>query len=138
MSTLMEDFPKQSREAGLVQLMRRDGDHGVVESFLCAETRIGSQPLHCKKGQSRHDSNSLVSIQICLCFGKMKRIRGRHFENISVSVKERILGRSECRLDQARIPDSRASPVIFQSHRVQRVYLFQREKHGALLLGELL
>lgn len=30
----MENFPKQSRKAGLVELMRRDGDHGVVESFL--------------------------------------------------------------------------------------------------------
>lgn len=34
MNSLVENFPKQRREAGLVQLMGRDGDHGVVELFL--------------------------------------------------------------------------------------------------------
>ena len=46
---LLENFPQQRRESGLVQLVLGDGDHGGVELLLDGDVRTAPVALHGEK-----------------------------------------------------------------------------------------
>lgn len=79
--------------------MLGDGDDGGVELLLDFDVWTTPMSLHSKKSQSRHNSNPLVPIEICLGFGQVEGICGRHFEIISSAVEVGIFGRCESGFD---------------------------------------
>ncbi len=137
MITLSKNIPEQRGEAHLIEVVRCDGDHGTIELILDFTVWLASMPLHGEKSQRGHDSNPLVPVKIGLRLSEMKRVGGRYVKGIAISVKKGVLRGRQGGFDQSGIPDSGRSSMIFQSHRVQQMHLFQSQKHG-MLLGELL
>jgi hypothetical protein len=122
---LSENLPEQFRHSGLVQFVFRDPDHGVVELVLNLVIGDTLVAVDRKKGECRHDSHPLVSVDISLGFRQVEGIGRRHVEEITPAIQECVLSGSDGRLDQSGITNARGSTVILQAHRMQQVNLLQ-------------
>ena len=87
---LLENFAQQGGESGLVQLVLRNSDHGVLEFLLDHGGAVCRDGVEFQKQQSCSDSRAFVPVEETLRFGEVKSISGGYIEGVSICVEESV------------------------------------------------
>ena len=138
MNALSKNFPEQRSKANLVQVVRCDGDHGLIQAILDLGRAVSRDSVQFQKQKCSTDTSALISIKKALGFCEMKRIRCRNVELVPSSVEEGIARCCHCRIQEPGFPQSCGSSVADQRLLVKtkNIIEFQKIKHWIRLFGE--
>jgi hypothetical protein len=125
MSASAKQRLEQSREARLVQLVPRDGDHGVVERIR------GCRNVNARQAQTQKccaDCRSFVPVHKRLSFGEVKCVGRSDAKNIGTSIVEIVPRLRNRALKSIDVSNSWFAPMLAERAAVQLQYHFASQE----------
>ena len=115
---LREQTAKERSEAGLVEFVTGDGDHGVVEGVGGGHGSVDSSQFQAK--QRGAYASTFVAVDERLRFRDMKSVGGSDTENIDASVVIIILRLGNRAFEAGLVANTIAPPVLAERPAMQR------------------
>jgi hypothetical protein len=138
MKNLSINLAKKRGQAGLVEFVFRDRDHGVVKALLNRGRSMGRDVVELEKQQRATDPHTFVAIKKALRLREVESVAGGDIKHVTTRVKMRIPRRGQRRFEQSGFTESGCPAVTAEgfSVKIENFRSFEEVKHCEKLLGE--